>query len=119
EGAGEPEVVTVTSRRVVIDGVSTLAVSDVVEDLGTGARIETTTDYFAQDVSGNVWYFAEDTIENQTRSRAGPWRSGVDGASAGLIMEARPQPGDSCRQEFAPTARLGPALDFATVQSKN
>lgn len=34
-------------------------------------------------------------------------------------MEANPEPGDSYRQEFAPNARFGPALDFGTVQSKN
>jgi hypothetical protein len=118
EGGGERVVVTVTRRRVEIDGVSALAVNEIVEDAATGERIETTTDYFAQDKVGNVWYFGEDTIENQTGSRAGTWRSGVDGSSAGIIMLANPQPGDSYLQEFAPDAALGPALDFATVQSK-
>jgi hypothetical protein len=93
EGTGEREVITVTKRRTTIDGVSAQVVNDIVEDAATRARIETTTDYFAQDISGNVWYFGEDTLENQTGRRAGTWRSGVDGSSAGIIMEANPQPG--------------------------
>jgi hypothetical protein len=119
EGNGQREVVTVTQQRRTIQGVSAQAVSDIVDDVATNARIETTTDYFAAANDGTVWYLGEDTLENQTGSRAGTWRAGVDGSEAGIIMEATPEPGDSYRQEFAPTAKLGPAEDIATVQSKD
>jgi hypothetical protein len=119
EGNGQREVVTVTRQRTTIQRVSAQAVSDIVDDVATGARIETTTDYFAADDQGMVWYLGEDTLENQTGSAAGTWRAGVDGSRAGIIMEANPRPGDSYRQEFAPTAKLGPAEDIATVDSKS
>jgi hypothetical protein len=119
KGNGQQEVVTVTQQRKMILGVSAQAVSDIVDDVDTGARIETTTDFFAADNQGTVWYLGEDTLENQTGSRAGTWRAGVDGSKAGIIMEANPQPGDSYRQEFAPTAKLGPAEDIAIVQSQD
>jgi hypothetical protein len=117
EGNGQRETVTVTKQRTTIDGVSTQVVNDIVDDAVTNARIETTTDYFAQDRTANVWYFAEDTLENQTGSRAGSWRSGLNGSSAGIVMEANPRRGDSYRQEFAPNATDSPALDFASVVS--
>jgi len=42
------------------------------------------TDYYAQDESGNVWWFG----------REGEWQAGVDGAEAGIAMLATPRVGD-------------------------
>ena len=102
DGQGGRDVVTVTSETKVIAGVRCTTVSDL---LYTHGRLsERTTDWYAQDVRGNVWYFGEDTAElnkaGKVTSREGTWRSGVDGAKAGIFMPARPQVGQSFRQEY-------------------
>ena len=80
------DVVEVTdSHRLV---VRTTAGPDIA-GVATTARISTeegttTTDWFAQDAAGNVWWFG----------RAGEWRAGEDGAEAGLAMAATPRVGD-------------------------
>lgn len=90
----------------------------VVEDTGylNGAIEELTFDYYAQDFSGNVWYFGEYTTQyknGKPTGHVGSWVSGVDGAQPGIIMEATPRVGDTYRQENAAPV----ALDMATVLS--
>lgn len=68
--------VVVASAGPVVDGVRTTA-------LRTTRQRATTTDYYAQDRAGNVWWFG----------RAGVWRVG-DGIGAGLAMAAHPRRGD-------------------------
>lgn len=84
-----------------------------------GVLVEDTFDYYAQDRSGNVWYFGEDTKELDEQGRVvsteGTWRAGVNGAAPGLIMEAHSQPGDLYYQEMA----AGVGEDQATVRSLN
>jgi hypothetical protein len=113
-GQNEVDVVQVTNRTRVIDGVRCRV---VVDTLFAGGQLqEKTLDYFAQDGAGNVWYFGEDTAEFQNGkviSTEGTWHAGVNGASPGIIMEANPQVGDTYRQEFA----KGVAEDMATVLS--
>jgi hypothetical protein len=79
--------------------------------------VEDTLDYYAQDVSGNIWYFGEDSKELDAKghviSTHGSWRAGVNGAAPGLIMEARPKAGDRYYQELA----AGVAEDMANVRS--
>jgi hypothetical protein len=97
----ERERITVTKRTKAILGVATTVVKDVVRVDGKIA--EHTFDWYAQDVNGNVWYFGEDTAEYENGeivSTEGSWEAGVDGAHAGIIMEADPQVTDSCRQEY-------------------
>jgi hypothetical protein len=69
-----------------------------------GHLAERTTDWYAQDALGNVWYFGEDTAElnagGKVTSREGTWQAGVDGARAGIFMPAHPKLGQSFRQEF-------------------
>ncbi|WP_395696187.1 hypothetical protein [Nocardioides sp.] len=48
-------------------------------------------DWYAQDESGNVWWFG----------REGEWQAGVDGAEAGLVMPAAPRVGDGFRPAYA------------------
>jgi hypothetical protein len=53
-----------------------------------GEERSTTTRWYAQDESGNVWLVGEDTDR-------GVWRAGEAGARAGLAMPAEPRLGDA------------------------
>jgi hypothetical protein len=103
---GEPAIdeIRITGKTRVVDGVTCLAVDDRLWQ--SGRLAEKTVDYFAQDRSGNVWYFGEDTAEldehGKVTSREGTWHSGVDGASAGMFMEASPTVGHVLEQEHYP-----------------
>ena len=108
------EVVRVTHRTRVVDGVTVRVVRD--RAYVGGDLVEDTRDFYAQDRRGNVWYFGENTktLENGTvTSTKGSWLAGVNGAMPGIVMEADPKVGDSYAQENAP----GVAEDRATVLS--
>jgi len=99
------DTVTVTTTTKKIDGVICTAVSDNVTDPKTGAFIEKTTDYYAQDKSGNVWYFGEASVASvngKLIDKSGSWLAGIQGALPGIIQEANPQVGDSYDEENAP-----------------
>ena len=98
----ETDVVTVTDRTKVVDGVTTTVVHDVAKD-ESGAVIEDTYDWYAQDTAGNVWYFGEATTayDGKKASTEGSWEAGVDGAQAGLAMPATPRVGDGYAQEYS------------------
>ena len=98
----ETDVVTVTDRTKVVDGVTTTVVHDVAKD-ESGAVIEDTYDWYAQDTAGNVWYFGEATTayDGKKPSTEGSWEAGVDGAQAGLAMPATPRVGDGYAQEYS------------------
>ena len=68
-----------------------------------GRLHERTTDWYAQDRQGNVWYFGEATAEldknGHVMSTEGSFQAGRDGAQQGLFMPARPKIGDAFRQE--------------------
>jgi hypothetical protein len=85
-----------------IDGVRTREVRDRL--FVDGVLAERTSDYFAQDSCGNVWYFGEDTAELDSHGRVlntdGTWHAGVDGAQPGVVMQAKPQLGRRFRQEW-------------------
>ncbi len=88
----------------------------VANDTGTvkGRVVEITFDYFAQDKSGNVWYFGESASQVQNGvviGHAGSWLGGVNGAQPGIVMEANPKVGDFYCQENSP----GVAQDQARV----
>src|SRR4051795_11122281 len=93
---------TATPRTKVIDGVTTR----VVEDRLYLNRVleERTSDYYAQDTCGNVWYFGEDTAtldrNGHVTSTEGSFHAGVDGAEPGLFMEEAPTVGRRFRQEW-------------------
>jgi hypothetical protein len=96
----EVDRLTVTDRTKVIEGVTTTVVRDVLKH--RGSVLEKTFDWYAQDDQGNVWYFGENTKAFSPKGKvdtSGSWESGVDGAKAGLIMEAQPQIPDAYRQE--------------------
>jgi hypothetical protein len=111
EGRGH-EVLRVTHRTKLIQGVRTVVVRD--RAFSGGKLVEDTFDWYAQDRRGNVWYFGENTREYKNGhvvSTAGSWKAGHDGARAGIVMKAHPKVGDTYYQEFSP----GVAEDQATV----
>lgn len=114
DGAGR-EVLRVTHRTKVVQGVRTVVVRD--RAYFRGQLVEDTFDWFAQDRAGNVWYFGEATKEYENGrvvSTEGSWKAGRDGARAGIVMKARPRIGDTYYQEHAP----GVAMDQARVLSR-
>jgi hypothetical protein len=102
EGEELEVVVTVSSEtREIANGVVARVVRDTVTK--DGELIEDTLDWYAQDADGNVWYLGEDTAEfaeGEVTTRAGSFEAGVDGAQAGVIMPADPEPGLAYRQEY-------------------
>ena len=117
DGIPTSDAFTVTHQTRKIAEVTCTVVTDLAYE--NGILAERTTDYFAQDTLGNVWYFGEDTAELDANgnvvSTEGTWRAGVNGAQQGIIMEANPRVGDSYNQENAP----GVAQDMARVSSLN
>jgi hypothetical protein len=79
-------------------GTVTVAVGDRTETVaGVRASVVETdgptgvsTDYYAQDRAGNVWWLG----------REGVWRAGQAGAEAGLAMPRRPRVGDGWRRGY-------------------
>ena len=79
-------------------GTVTVSVADGPVVAGvTSTAVETswpdraTTDFYAQDEGGNVWWLGRD----------GVWEADVDGARAGLAMAADPRVGDGYRMARA------------------
>jgi hypothetical protein len=106
---------TVLDRTEKIDGIRARVVHDVVTDVD-GNLVEDTTDWFAQDKDGNLWYLGEQTAEYENGkviSTKGSWRTGKNGAQAGILLPADPSPGVKYREEF----RSGEAEDQAIVLS--
>jgi hypothetical protein len=102
DGLEQRQVITVTDQtKRIANGVEARVVSDVVRE--GGEPVEVTKDWYAQDSEGNVWYFGEDTAEyedGKVASTAGSFEAGVDGADAGIAMPARPEVGQTYRQEY-------------------
>jgi len=116
ESEGEPirDEVYVTSETRTVMGVKTIVVRD--REFEDGELAEETFDWYAQDKDGNVWYFGEDSKEydeGEVVSTEGSWEAGVNGAQPGIIMEGKPQVGDTYRQEYL----AGEAEDMAEVVS--
>ena len=100
EGAELRVEVTVTGHTREILGIEATVVHDMVTE--DGRLKENTYDWYAQDKWGNVWYMGEDTKEyegGKVSSTEGSWEAGVDGAQAGIILPAAPEPGMAYRQE--------------------
>lgn len=98
----ERVVVTVTNKQKTVDGIEAIVVNDTVTD-NQGDLVEVTDDWYAQDSEGNVWYLGEDVKDykdGKVVSTGGSWEHGVEGAYAGVIMPAQPEPGLSYRQEY-------------------
>jgi hypothetical protein len=93
-----------TRRTKVIDGVRTRVVEDRLYT--SGFLAERTSDYYAQDRCGNVWYFGEDTAElnrhGKVTRRSGSFHGVAHGAQPGVFIQAQPQIDREFRQELAP-----------------
>lgn len=115
DGVHTSNVTFVTHATKQILGVTTTVVRDRAFE--KGVLVEDTIDWYAQDRTGNVWYFGEDTKEldksGNVISTEGSWEAGKNGARPGIIMEANPKAGDRYHQERAP----GVAEDMAQVLS--
>jgi hypothetical protein len=102
EDGNENIVVAVTYDTKTIMGVTCLVVSDIVTEEG-GQVLESTLDWYAQDIDGNVWYFGEDTKEYNNGipiSTEGSWEAGINGAQPGIVMPGTPIFGVPYRQEY-------------------
>lgn len=98
-----------------VDGVLTR----VIEEFETedGELVEISRNFFAIcRETGDVWYFGEDVDDYEDGvivGHSGVWRSGVDGARAGILIQGTPLLGARHFQEVAP----GVALDRVEVVS--
>jgi hypothetical protein len=112
DGVPQTHTTTVTHQTKMIAGVRCLVVKDIVTS--RGRLVEKVSDWYAQDRTGNVWYFGEATADYENGvvvSTAGSWETGVDGAKPGIVMPAKPKPGPAFYSEFRP----GVAEDKAQV----
>src|SRR5215468_5186733 len=102
DGKTARDVFTVLRATRTIQGVRCTAVSDRL--YLAGRLEERTTDWYAQDRRGNVWYFGEATAEldraGRITSTEGSWLAGRNGARAGIYITARPRVGRRGRQEY-------------------
>jgi hypothetical protein len=102
DGKAARDVFTVLHSTKMIQGVRCTSVSDRL--YLAGRLEERTTDWYAQDRRGNVWYFGEATAEldrsGHVTSTEGSWLAGRNGARAGIYMPARPHVGQTGRQEY-------------------
>ena len=108
--------VTVTSDTRVIMGVTCTVVRDILREKGVVK--EETSDWYAEDNDGNVWYFGEETKEYETNgkfSTEGSWEGGVNGAQPGVMMWGKPAPGEPYRQEYL----AGSAEDMGQIVALN
>ena len=109
--------VSVLDQTEKINGIEALVVHDVASQ--DGVTIEDTTDWYAQDSEGNLWYLGEQTTEyqnGQPSSTEGSWEYGVDGAQAGILLPAEPTPGLQYRQEFLKDEAEDKAIVLSTSE---
>ena len=116
DGAPTRHRLEVTNQTKRVLGVDTVVIKDTVTS--NHSLIEKTTDWYAQDTKGNVWYFGEQTAEyanGVVTNTQGSWEAGVDNALPGIIMPANPKPGPWYQQEYRP----GIALDKGKILADN
>ena len=101
DGVTQTDRVHVTAQTRVLEGVTATTVTDVATH---GRKVlEKTTDWFAQDKQGNVWYLGENTaalLPSGKIDRSGSWQAGVKDGEPGIVMRAHPRVPDAYRQEF-------------------
>jgi hypothetical protein len=116
DGHKQIDTVTVTDQTKVLEGITATTISDVATT-PSGKLLEKTTDWYAQDLQGNVWYMGEDTKHygpNGQVDTSGSWQADVNDGEPGIIMEADPQVPDAYRQEFL----QGQAADTAWITNR-
>jgi len=114
DGVTQIDTVHVTSQTRVLEGITATVVTDVATH--NGRLLEKTTDYYAQDKQGNVWYLGEKTAaySHGHVDHSGSWLAGVHDGEPGIVMLAHPQVPDAYRQEFL----AGQAQDTAWIVSR-
>jgi hypothetical protein len=115
DGTTQVDRVHVTSRTRVLEGITAVGVSDVATH--KGRLLEKTTDWYAQDKQGNVWYLGERTAAYGPHGkvdRSGSWLAGVHDGEPGIVMKAHPHVPQAYRQEFL----KGQAEDTAWIVSR-
>ncbi len=109
---------TVVGPGPVVLGVPTTAIRD---DEYEGPNLtESSTDYYATDKDGAVWYFGEDVraftydaAGRLTGEGPGPsWIAGKDAALPGIILRAQPDTSEVLFRAHAPKAQ---EMEFSTV----
>ena len=104
DGKGATDIVQVTHKTKLINGVRTTVILDTL--VLDGRIRERTVDWFAQDGHGTVWYFGERTHEYDAKGHAvtsaGSWQDGTGGDHRGIFMPAHPHVGDEYQQEHSP-----------------
>ncbi len=112
DGQTQVDTVTVTNQTKVIEGITATVITDVAKHGST--LLEKTTDWYAQDKQGNVWYLGENTkayAPDGTVDTSGSWTADVNDGEPGIIMEGNPQVPDAYRQELL----VGQAADMGWV----
>ena len=114
DGVTQIDTVHVTSQTRVLEGITATAVSDVATH--NGKLLEKTTDWYAQDKQGTVWYLGEKTaaFSGGHVDHSGSWLAGVNDGEPGIVMKANPQIPDAYRQEFL----AGQAEDTAWIVNR-
>jgi len=99
---------TVTDLTKEIAGVRTVVAW--INDLNNGEVTEKEIAFYAQDKSGNVWYFGEhpEDFENGNFIEAPTWIAGFEDAKPGIEMMAKPQVGPPDIYQG-----WGPAVDWS------
>jgi hypothetical protein len=119
-GEGERNVVEIVNETKNIEGVTCIVYRDLVYE--DGKLKEATDDWFAAGRDGSTSYCGEESKDHEffdgdRPSRAelvsidGSFKHGRDFDKAGLIMPARPRPGQVYREEFS----LGNAEDISEI----
>jgi hypothetical protein len=112
DGKTQIDRVHITRRTKMLEGIRATTVTDV--STHNGKLLEKTTDWYAQDKQGNVWYLGEATAAFPPGGgvdHSGSWQAGVKDAEPGLVMKANPQVPEAYRQEFL----TGQAEDAAWI----
>lgn len=118
EKSTELDKMFVTFKTEQIGGVTARVVSDRV--FTDGLLSEDTSDFYAQDKAGNVWYLGERTAQFErddngkiiNTDTTGTWITDIHGAKPGFIMPIDHTVGFFYREEFAPTDK---AVDQAEI----
>ena len=99
--------VTVTRLTRTVLGIEARVVRDVVTE--RGRLRETTDDWFAQDLQGNIWHLGEvgrEYRDGRARTTRESWQAGADGAQPAIVVPAHPDPGTVYRPEHAEATQV-------------
>jgi hypothetical protein len=103
DGVNKKVVIIVTEEKKQVMGINCTVVEEL--EYENGVHKESTQDWFAQDIEGNVWYFGEITAEYKYENPitySGSWEAGVDDALPGIVMPGNPSDGDKYYLEYYP-----------------